>query len=103
MTRLDDAISHLSCALGQVVPTDDAIIVGHMRDALALLREHRAAERATASRRVLCSCRHWIDWHAAEYVGAMRDEVADLELRNCPRCGSTRAVEVGGEQMGEVA
>lgn len=42
--------------------------------------------------RVLCACGHWIDWRAAEYVGAMADEVASLELRNCPRCGSTRAM-----------
>lgn len=46
MTRLEDAIAHLSAALVQSIPSDDQIIMGHVRDALALLREHRAAERA---------------------------------------------------------
>lgn len=45
MTRLDDAISHLTTALRQALPTDDAIIVGHMRDALALLRAERDVRR----------------------------------------------------------
>lgn len=48
MARLDDAISHLSCALGQVVPSDDAIIVGHMRDALELLRTEEAVRAVRA-------------------------------------------------------
>lgn len=50
MTRLDDAISHLACALGQALPTDDAIIVGHMREALALLRAERDVRGAEWAR-----------------------------------------------------
>ncbi len=35
--RTAEARSHLRVALLQVVPSDDEIIMGHMRDALALL------------------------------------------------------------------
>lgn len=41
---------------------------------------------------VLCACGHWIDWRAARFVGVMRDDVEALELRDCPRCQSTRAL-----------
>lgn len=42
--------------------------------------------------RVLCSCGHWIDWRKAVFVGVQHDEEETLELKNCPACGSTRAV-----------
>lgn len=45
MTRLDDAIAHLSAALVQSIPSDDQIIMGHVRDALALLRAERDVRR----------------------------------------------------------
>lgn len=41
---------------------------------------------------VLCACRHWIDWRAARFVGVMHDD--GLELRDCPACGSTRAIKI---------
>lgn len=47
LSRLRDARAHIECALMQVVPTDDQIIVGHMRSAsaelLATIRELQAA------------------------------------------------------------
>lgn len=37
-----DAASHLRVALSQALPSDDQIIIGHMRDALALLEGRHA-------------------------------------------------------------
>lgn len=42
--------------------------------------------------RVLCSCGHWLKWYSAPLVGSQCDDVQELELRNCPHCGSTRAI-----------
>lgn len=51
--------------------------------------------RATSARLfVRCSCGSWIDWRRARWVGVQQDDVERLELRNCPRCGSTRALVV---------
>lgn len=55
-------------------------------------RSGRAAWSGARRLRVLCACGHWIDWRAAGFVGAMQDDVERLELRNCTRCGSTRAI-----------
>jgi hypothetical protein len=33
-TRLREIIAHLSCGIRQSLPSDDQIIIGHMRDAL---------------------------------------------------------------------
>lgn len=51
--------------------------------------------RQTARRlRVLCACGHWIEWRDAPLVGFQQDDVERLELRNCPQCGSTRALVI---------
>lgn len=50
MSRLDDAIGHLASAVGQSLPTDDQIIIGHVRDALELLRAERDTRKAAALR-----------------------------------------------------
>lgn len=45
LTALRDARSHLEAALMQSIPSDDPIILGHIRDASAeLLRTIRALE-----------------------------------------------------------
>ena len=36
-SRMHDARSHLICAMGQSLPSDDQIIMGHVRDAARLL------------------------------------------------------------------
>jgi hypothetical protein len=41
---IQNARSHLRVALSQVTPQDDAIIVGHMRDALTLLQQEFETE-----------------------------------------------------------
>lgn len=46
---------------------------------------------------VLCSCRRWIDWRAARFVGCQDDGIERLELRNCV-CGSTRALVVAVDE-----
>ena len=33
-----DAWAHLACALSQSIPSDDPIIIGHMRDAATILQ-----------------------------------------------------------------
>ncbi len=51
--------------------------------------------RQTAPRLfALCSCRRFFDWRAARFVGIQDDGVERCELRNCPHCGSTRAIVV---------
>ena len=37
MDAVARALAHLTCALSQTIPTDDQIIVEHMREAAALL------------------------------------------------------------------
>jgi len=44
---MDEAASHLRVALAQTLPTDDQIIMGHVKDALALL-ELREPESGAA-------------------------------------------------------
>lgn len=44
--------------------------------------------------RVLCSCKRWLDWAALPTLGHQDDGVERLELKNCPHCGSTRALVV---------
>ena len=39
--RMHDARSHLICAMGQSLPSDDQIIMGHVRDAARLLEVKR--------------------------------------------------------------
>ena len=39
LDRTDDALSQLRCALVQVLPSDDRIIVGHMSKAVTILEE----------------------------------------------------------------
>lgn len=39
----------------------------------------------------LCSCGHDWTWELGAYVGVQDDTVDQIELRNCPWCGSTRA------------
>lgn len=79
-------------SLGQTTPTERA---GHASpQALPAPVDLVPIRRNGPRLRVLCSCREWIDWRAASFVGVMQDDVERLELRNCPRCGSTRALVV---------
>jgi hypothetical protein len=43
---INEAIAHLRTALVQVAPSDDKIIVGHMRDAVQALEQWRDEMRA---------------------------------------------------------
>lgn len=48
MDRIEEAFAHLAGALTQSIPSDDQIIIGHMRDAHDLLRAE-LRERRTPS------------------------------------------------------
>ncbi len=41
LDRTDAALSQLRCALGQVLPSDERIIVGHIKTAATILQEQK--------------------------------------------------------------
>lgn len=46
---------------------------------------------------VLCSCRRWLAWDDLPSRGLQDDgDGGQLELKNCPHCRSTRAVQLRG-------
>lgn len=48
MDRIEEAFAHLAGALMQAIPSDDQIIIGHMRDAHDLLQAELRERRALA-------------------------------------------------------
>lgn len=46
MDRIEEAFAHLAGALMQTIPSDDQIIIGHMRDAHDLLQVELRERRA---------------------------------------------------------
>lgn len=59
--------------------------------------EIAAAARKAAAPHHICSCGKRFDrpaWNQLPRVGVQYDGEVHLELRNCDRCGSTRAVEI---------
>jgi len=45
-TLVDEVAAHLKCALLQSIPSDDQIILDHIRDSVQLLKEFKAEHKA---------------------------------------------------------
>lgn len=91
-------LMHHICALGRAMcdttaPTQRAEAIPPTQAPPARVDLTMRPVRRSAPRLlVLCACGHWIDWRAAPWVGVQQDDEQRLELRNCPRCESTRAM-----------
>lgn len=93
MSRIDDAIGHLGAILVQTIPSDDKIIIDHVRDAHRLLTEHRSAvfgpvdpDKPPPHAELLALLDHWETMRVPSALapGALR-QVTRLK---CPSCST---------------
>ena len=68
MSKLDKARDHLGAALIQALPSDDAVIMGHVRDAHALIKD--SARELRMARAAL----EWAELHAERALRGGPDE-----------------------------
>jgi len=76
-SRIREAYSHLGAALMQTHPNDDAIIIGHVRDA------HKIMERA-----ILGAPKEFDNWGPPRPKSSADPDAST----NCPQCGAPRAM-----------